>query len=43
METQWQDDVRDKHHWTILYKWWTDNDKMMFERIIIVYHQINGA
>ena len=26
METQWQDDVRDKHHWTTSYKWSAEED-----------------
>ena len=31
-ETQWQDDVRDKHHWTTLYKWLSKIDKVILEK-----------
>ena len=36
MVRQWQDDVREKHHCTTLYKWWSDNDKMMLERTSLI-------
>ena len=36
MVRQWQDDVREKTHCTTLYIWWSDNDKMMLGRNIIV-------
>ena len=43
MGRQWQDDVRDKHHRTTLYKWWSDNDMMMLGRITIAQNQINDG
>ena len=33
MEAQWQDNVRDKHHWTTWYKWWSDNDMIIRKKI----------
>ena len=33
--------VREKHHWFTSNKWGSVNDKMMFERNIIIKHQIS--
>ena len=43
MGRQWQDDVREKNHWTTLYKWWSDNDLMMLGINIIEQHYINNG
>ena len=40
MVIQWQDDVWENHHCLASNKWWSIDDKMMFERIIIIKHQI---
>ena len=40
MVKQWQDDVWENHHCLASNKWWSIDDKMTFERIIIIKHQI---
>ena len=42
MVKNWQGNIREKHHCLTLNKWCSNNDKIVFERIIIVQHQING-